>query len=96
MQELSALIKMFDGEASEKHVLEVGLDDIRKWHVEIEQLRAALAAERKRCAGIIQLARFGEIDGDLRCLISRIEGGDTLDQIAAERGADVEAKPDAS
>lgn len=32
----------------------------------------AVRAERKRCVGILQRAREGDIDGDLRALISRI------------------------
>jgi hypothetical protein len=32
--------------------------------------------ERARCIAILQAARFGDIDGDLRSLISRIESGD--------------------
>lgn len=39
----------------------------------------AIAAERERCRAIISRARHGEIDGDLRCLISRIEGGEPAD-----------------
>lgn len=39
MQELAALIKMFDGSPSEKHTLEVGLEDLRRWYAEIERLR---------------------------------------------------------
>lgn len=38
-------------------------------------MEAARDAERKRCIAIVSAARFGEIDGDLRCLISRMEGG---------------------
>jgi len=37
---------------------------------------AAVQAERARCAEIVQLARFGEIDGDFRSLIHRIENPD--------------------
>jgi len=33
---------------------------------------SAVAAERERCAAIVQLAREGEIDGDFRSLIYRI------------------------
>lgn len=40
MQALAALIKMFDGSPSEKHTLEVGLEDIRRWHAEIGRLQA--------------------------------------------------------
>lgn len=35
--------------------------------------RDAVIAERKRCVSILQLAREGEIDNDLRSLINRIE-----------------------
>lgn len=38
------------------------------------ELRATMA-ERDRCAAIVQLAREGEIDGDLRSIISRIRSG---------------------
>lgn len=38
----------------------------------------ATARERKRCAGIVKAARFGEIDGDLRSLIGRIERGEPV------------------
>ena len=34
---------------------------------------AAVAEERKRCAAIVQAARHGEIDNDLRSIIHRIE-----------------------
>lgn len=39
---------------------------------------AALAAERARCVAIVNAARFGEIDGDLRCIRSRIESGEAF------------------
>ena len=35
--------------------------------------RAGAGAEIERCAAIVSLARFGEIDGDLRSIIHRIE-----------------------
>lgn len=35
--------------------------------------RAGAGAETERCAAIVSLARFGEIDGDLRSIIHRIE-----------------------
>lgn len=34
------------------------------------------AYERARCVAIVNAARSGEIDGDLRCLISRMTSGD--------------------
>lgn len=37
----------------------------------------ALVAERERCASIVSAARHGEIDTDLRSLISRIRSGST-------------------
>ena len=46
--------------------------------------KEAVMAERERCAAIVQLARHGEIDGDLRCIIARIEDGDTIAAIKAE------------
>lgn len=36
-------------------------------------VREEVELERERCAGIVKCARFGEIDGDLRSLIHRIE-----------------------
>jgi len=50
-----------------------------------EMLDAAVAEERERCIGIVQLARLGEIDGDLRSIISRIKHGKSLEAIKAER-----------
>lgn len=45
----------------------------------IESDRSILRdAERKRCTDIVKAARFGEIDGDLRSLIYRIESGDAF------------------
>jgi hypothetical protein len=38
-----------------------------------EAIQAAVAKERARCASILQAGRTGEIDTDLRSLISRIE-----------------------
>jgi hypothetical protein len=35
--------------------------------------RAGAGAETERCAAIVSLARFGEIDGDFRSIIHRIE-----------------------
>lgn len=35
--------------------------------------RAGADAEIERCSAIVSLARFGEIDGDFRSLIHRIE-----------------------
>lgn len=32
--------------------------------------------ERKRCADIINAARFGQVDPDLRCILSMIKDGD--------------------
>ena len=46
-----------------RNVIEIELDNVRQ-------------VERKRCADIIGAARFGDIDGDLRSLISRIRSGD--------------------
>jgi hypothetical protein len=48
---------------------------------------AAVKIERDRCVAIINLARTGEVDTDLRAIRSRIQGGDTPDEIAAERAA---------
>jgi hypothetical protein len=45
----------------------------------------AIKNERERCVAIINLARTGEIDTDLRAIRSRIESGDTPDDVAAER-----------
>jgi hypothetical protein len=40
--------------------------------------------ERARCERIINAARCGEIDGDLRCIKSRIMGGDDFPEIKGE------------
>lgn len=40
--------------------------------------------ERARCARIINAARIGEIDGDLRSIRSRIESGDEFPEIQGE------------
>ncbi len=47
-------------------------------------LQKAADTERERCAAIVQLAREGEIEGDLRSLISRIKGGDSIETIKSE------------
>ena len=60
-------------------------DVLMEAKAEIEKLRTELSAERERCIGIVNLARSGEIDGDLRAIISRIRHGETLAAIAAER-----------
>jgi hypothetical protein len=39
------------------------------------------AVERKRCAEIVQLARFGEMDTDFRSIINAIESGKTVEEI---------------
>jgi hypothetical protein len=95
MQELSALIKMFDGEPSEKHTLEVNLDDIRKWHAEIERLRTALIKLSNEVRGSLPLLeplmRREMGNTNYNILMQRAEEARTL-----IRGADVEAKPDAS
>ena len=36
-------------------------------------IEKAVAAERERCIEILQRARQGEVDGDLRCLIHRMK-----------------------
>jgi hypothetical protein len=41
----------------------------------LKAMVGALFDERQRCEDIVQAARGGRIDGDLRCLISRIRGG---------------------
>lgn len=51
-----------------------------EWAVaEIERLQTerldAVVAERKRCADIVQRARFGEISQDFRSIVSRIKSG---------------------
>jgi hypothetical protein len=38
-----------------------------------DDIIALVTAERERCAGIVQLAREGEIDGDFRSIIHRIK-----------------------
>ena len=38
-----------------------------------KRIDAAIADERARCAAIVQEARHGERDNDLRCLIFAIE-----------------------
>ncbi len=48
-----------------------------------EELNAAVSAERTRCAEIVQLARFGEIDQDWRSVIHFIEGGLSVETIKA-------------
>lgn len=50
-------------------------------------VEGCVAAERKRCVDIINLARTGDIDTDLRAIRSRIQGGDSAESIAAERAA---------
>lgn len=50
----------------------VTIGDIRRWYDETVAASTAIATERQRCAAIVQLAREGEIDGDLRSIIHRI------------------------
>lgn len=40
--------------------------------------------ERARCAAIVSAARMGEIDGDFRALLSRINGGDPFPESKTE------------
>jgi len=40
-----------------------------------EDVLTTLQAERDRCVEVLQRARLGEIDGDLRSLINRIKTG---------------------
>jgi hypothetical protein len=52
--------------------------------VEVQRrMKAAIAVERKRCADIVQAARFDEVDRDWRSIVSMIEGGETAEQIKA-------------
>lgn len=44
---------------------------------------AAVTAERARCAEVVNAARNGEMDTDLRSIRSMIESGYTRDQIKA-------------
>lgn len=44
-------------------------------------MTAAVDAERKRCAAIVNAARHGEVDGDFRCLRSMIEGGEPIEAL---------------
>lgn len=46
---------------------------IARLEQEVAQLRAAVSAERNRCAEIVRKARLGEGDGDLRSIIHAIE-----------------------
>ena len=41
--------------------------------------RDAVTAERERCYAIVEKARFGEIDGDFRSLLHRIESQTPVD-----------------
>jgi hypothetical protein len=43
-------------------------------------VEGAIAAERERCMAIVSRARNGEIDGDLRCLLSRMKYGKPADE----------------
>ncbi len=49
-----------------------------------EELNAAVANERRRCEGIVQLAREGIVDGDFRSIKSVIASGSTVESIRAE------------
>lgn len=42
---------------------------------------ASTITERRRCADIVQLARFGEIDTDFRTIIHFIEGGLSIEDV---------------
>lgn len=49
---------------------------------ELQQaINAAVTAERRRCSDIVQGARQGDLDNDLRSIISMIEGGLTVAEI---------------
>jgi len=39
----------------------------------LAEMDERVKAERERCIAIVQAARRGDIDGDLRCLISRMK-----------------------
>jgi len=70
---LDKLVKMFDGASADQHTLEIGLEDIRAWHAEIERFTAvckdktellhdAYAQVGRRDAEIVRLrAALGEI-----------------------------------
>jgi len=47
---------------------------------EVRRLRAMVAAERGRCVAILNAAREGEIDNDLRAIRSWIASGATTPQ----------------
>jgi hypothetical protein len=36
--ELSQLVHMFDGEPADIHTLEVGLEDVRRWHGDMQEI----------------------------------------------------------
>jgi hypothetical protein len=47
-----------------------------------QQMRdAAVLVERERCIDIVQAARFGDVDRDLRSIIHMIESGQTATEI---------------
>ena len=48
-------------------------------------MKKATLDERARCARIVQAARHGEIDSDLRSVIHRIERGDPFPEPEDER-----------
>lgn len=63
------------------------LESLGPYQAEIEGARRkvdeARAAELLRCVGIVQAARFGEVDQDFRAVISMIESGLSVDVIKA-------------
>lgn len=55
------------------------------WNCFMIGWRSATGAERARCADLLNCAREGIVDTDLRSIRSCIEGGDTRESIEAER-----------
>ena len=67
------ILSKIDAGADDLEPVTIVQGNLRQWYDEIIRLRAAVDAERERCAEIVSLARFGEGDRDFRSIIHAIE-----------------------
>lgn len=75
-REIAQIWISLDSDGSEKTIC----------YVRSDLLSSAVEDERARCAVIVQMARFGEMD--LRTISANIESGDTLEEIKRYCGND--------
>lgn len=63
-----------------------GSDNSHGGTAALTAMKAAVSAERERCAAIVGAARCGEVDQDFRAIIHMIEGGSSAEELV-ERAA---------